>query len=49
MPVYIQKIKLIYQSINDILTIKEYWATFAPNLKTRFFPGMQFLQKVKRP
>ena len=44
------------QSINEILIIKKYWNLigqepfiFYHNLRTRFFPGMQFSQNVNEP
>ena len=50
MPIYMPKIKVRYQSLSEILMIKEsHWrrAIFGYNLRTRFFPCMQFLQYVK--
>ena len=52
MPIYIPKIKARYQFIDEILKFQEYWnfctrAIFGHNMRTRFFPGMQFLENVK--
>ena len=38
MHIYILKIKVKHQSINEILTIKEYCAIFGPNLRSRLAP-----------
>ena len=38
MLIYILKIKVKHQSINEILTIKEYCAIFGPNLRSRLAP-----------
>ena len=52
MSIYIEKIKVNCQSVNEILKINVKWNLigqehFDRNLRARFFPGMQFLQNVK--
>ena len=50
MSIYTPKVNVRYQSINEILTIKEWLrAIFGHNLRTWFFPGMYFSQNVEGP
>ena len=49
-----KKNRIRCQSINEILTIKEYWkcwlakSIFGRNLRTKFFPNMRSWQNAKR-
>ena len=53
-PIYNPKIKVRYQSSNEILRLKNTDISlgeshFGHNLRTRFFPGMHFLQNIIGP
>ena len=52
MSIYMHNIRVRCHSINEILIIKEKWNStdqeqFCHNLRTRFFPHMQFLKNAK--